>query len=73
MSAKDKALLVLAGVGIGELVMAAILYQTQVTIEQERPTPRLVGHECLGSGGDLWAMEESDFPTQCDSIERYRG
>lgn len=73
MSAKDKALLVLFGFCMGELVMAAILYQTQVNIEQERPTPRLIGHDCLGSGGDLWAMEESDFPTQCDSIERYRG
>lgn len=73
MSAKDKAFLVLAGFCMGELATLAVLYDRQVSIEQERPTPRLIGRDCLGSGGDIWAMEESDFPTQCDSIERYRG
>lgn len=33
------------------------------------PTPRLIGHGCANSGGDLWAMEESDFP-ECEMIER---
>lgn len=32
--------------------------------------PRLIGHECEGAGGDLWAAEESDFPTTCGAIER---
>lgn len=35
------------------------------------PVPRLIGHECAMSGGDLWAMEESDFPP-CYEIERNR-
>lgn len=33
------------------------------------PVPRLIGHYCQDSGGDLWAMEESDFP-HCELIER---
>ncbi len=35
------------------------------------PIPRLIGHECVGTGGDIWAMEESDFP-MCYMIERNR-
>jgi hypothetical protein len=33
------------------------------------PVPRLIGHECAMTGGDIWAMEESDFPP-CYAIER---
>lgn len=33
------------------------------------PVPRLIGHHCQDSGGDLFAMEESDFP-HCEMIER---
>jgi len=36
-----------------------------------RPMPRLIAQGCQGAGGDLWAMEESDFPTNCQNIERY--
>lgn len=35
------------------------------------PTPTLIGHECHGTGGDIWAMDESDFPP-CDMIEENR-
>lgn len=49
------------GAFIGGLLVASI----------QPPTPRLIGHECHGSGGDLWAMEESDFPP-CDAIEKSR-
>jgi hypothetical protein len=31
--------------------------------------PRLIAHDCAGAGGDLWASEESDFPTRCKMIE----
>lgn len=34
--------------------------------------PRLIGHGCEGAGGDLWAADESDFPTRCANIERSR-
>lgn len=33
--------------------------------------PRLIGHWCAGAGGDIWASDESDFPTPCQSIERW--
>lgn len=33
--------------------------------------PRLIAQGCLGAGGDIWAMDESDFPTDCDNIERW--
>lgn len=36
-----------------------------------RPMPILIGHGCAGAGGDIWAMDESDFPTRCAQIERY--
>lgn len=36
------------------------------------PVPNLIGIGCDQSGGDLWAMEESDFPTDCDKIEKYK-
>lgn len=35
------------------------------------PMPRLIGHGCEMAGGDIWAMDESDFPTMCREIERY--
>lgn len=34
--------------------------------------PRLIGHGCEGAGGDIWAADESDFPTPCQAIERSR-
>ncbi len=35
-------------------------------------TPRLIAHDCWNSGGDLFAMEVSDFPAGCGMIERNR-
>lgn len=32
--------------------------------------PKWIGHDCEGAGGDVWAMELSDFPTTCKEIER---
>lgn len=34
------------------------------------PRPAFIAHDCLGAGGDLWATDESDFPTRCALIER---
>lgn len=72
------------GLLCGALVLACGqwfgVYMTQptpATVQQaERlpadPMPRLIGVGCHGAGGDLWAMEESDFPTQCKVIEVYQ-
>lgn len=38
----------------------------------EREGPRLIAHDCAGAGGDVWASEESDFPTPCAQIERWQ-
>lgn len=59
--------LFLLGWGLGGLFVLAVM----TTAANNHPTPRLIAQGCLGSGGDLWAMEESDFPTQCEHIERY--
>jgi hypothetical protein len=45
-------------------LLAILIYR-----QLEPPVPRLIGHDC-GGGGDVWAMEESDFPTPCRMIER---
>ena len=36
------------------------------------PVPHLIAQDCEGAGGDLWAMDESDFPTACAHIEPWR-
>lgn len=36
------------------------------------PARMLIAHGCDKAGGDLWAVDESDFPTQCKAIERWR-
>ena len=33
------------------------------------PFPRLIGYDCPGAGGPLYANEEDDFPPHCRSIE----
>lgn len=38
----------------------------------ERPGPALIGHGCKGAGGDLWAADATDYPTQCESVERWQ-
>lgn len=53
------------------LAVAAFLLGQLSVLEDRRPIPALIAHDCIGAGGDLWAMEESDFPTQCDSVERW--
>ena len=34
------------------------------------PQPTLIAHGCPDAGGDLFAMNEDDFPYGCESIER---
>lgn len=38
-------------------------------VHTERAGPRLIGHNCQGAGGDVWAADDSDFPTMCESVE----
>lgn len=57
-------------VALGAMAMAAAIRDSRHSVES--PMPRFIGHDCLGSGGDIWAMEESDFPTPCGVIEPYR-
>lgn len=59
--------LLLLGWGLGGLFMLAVMSHA----EAQRPRPTHIAQGCLGAGGDLWAMDESDFPTQCEHIERY--
>lgn len=33
------------------------------------PVPVLIAHDCPDSGGDLFAMNEDDFPYGCKAIE----
>jgi hypothetical protein len=54
---------------IGALFGASLILSLQASYSP--PMPKLIGHECEGSGGDLWAMDESDFP-RCDMIEENR-
>ncbi len=58
--------LVLAVIGV---ILYA--YSVIVSVVTPDPVPRLIGINCAGSGGDLWAVEESDFPTQCERIEKW--
>lgn len=73
MNGRDWLLAFMVGLGVGQLLMAGLLFSAEARRQEERPIPRLIGHDCLGSGGDLWAMEESDFPTPCEEIEPYMG
>lgn len=72
MRNSDKAILggVLAGLGAGVL-LANALGLGLASGASGYPVPRLIGQGCLGSGGDLWAMDESDFPLPCERIERW--
>lgn len=51
------------------LVSLAIAASAQCNTVQ----PRLIAQGCEGAGGDLWAMDESDFPTDCENIEIWKG
>lgn len=59
----------LCGWAFGALVVA-ILW-APIESPRQRVVPLLIGHDCIGAGGDVWAMDESDFPTSCEEIERY--
>lgn len=73
--------LLISGFGARALALAAALYMGSLAageitelfsrIEQAQG-PRLIGQGCKGAGGDIWAAEESDFPTQCEAIEAWR-
>lgn len=53
------------------LAGASLILSVQLVVQEALPpVPRLIAHDCEGSGGDLWAMEESDFPAGCGMIER---
>ncbi|PAL23586.1 hypothetical protein [Sphingopyxis sp. GW247-27LB] len=43
-----------------------------VSIAATPPIPKFIAHECDGAGGDLFAMDSSDFPAGCGLIERNR-
>ena len=61
---------VLLGIGWSSLIvffLAIITTGVGLGLETE-PYPRLIGRGCVGAGGDLWAMEESDFPSTCAII-----
>lgn len=54
------------------LIVAAFAFgRATADLFPSKPVPRLIAHRCDGSGGDLWAMDESDFPTPCRDIEEY--
>lgn len=76
MHDRDKSFLcgVLGGVGAGVLlanVLALHGLGLGMAIHNYDTVPRLIGQGCEASGGDLWAMEESDFPTPCQRIEAW--
>lgn len=54
---------------IGALFGVSLLLGTQAALSP--PLPKLIGHECHGTGGDIWAMDARDFPP-CDLIEESR-
>jgi len=51
------------------VVVGLLLGFALSTISTPREGPRLIAQGCHMAGGDLWASEESDFPTNCDHIE----
>lgn len=58
-------------IGQGFLILALALFLLIAIVANPQP-PRFIGIGCEGSGGDIWAMEESDFPTNCKIIEEYK-
>lgn len=51
-------LLTLLGAAVGILI----------TIHNLPPVPYLIGHGCMNTNGDIFAMHEDDFPP-CEDIE----
>lgn len=65
---------VLAGVGLGVIganVGAVYGLGLGVAVYKAEYVPTHIGIGCLGSGGDIWAMDESDFPLPCERIEAW--
>lgn len=52
------------------LLIMAIALVGGTLVHMEQALPRLVGTNCLGSNGPLYANEEDHFPTTCEKIER---
>lgn len=54
-------------------VMLLILWGATMAILLQRADdrPRLIGYNCEGATGELFANSESDFP-ECERIERNR-
>lgn len=51
--------------------MIAALAVAYLIVAHQPRTPPLIGIACVGSGGDIFAFEEDDFPTPCREIEQY--
>lgn len=51
------------------LMIAAFIMGCLLMHNAGPPVPRLIGHNCVNAGGDIWAMEEDEFPTECEQIE----
>lgn len=61
------------GMALGAVAtLAAFNVAHDIPATVERAGPALIGHGCEGAGGDLWASEESDFPTQCQTLEAWQ-
>lgn len=53
-------------------ILGALAYASLLAIDRAgQNVPALVGYNCEGATGPLYANEESDFP-ECERIERTR-
>ena len=68
----NKAIGLYLACGVALMGVAAPLHMAGPAPTVERAGPRLIAHGCLGAGGDLWVSEESDLPTDCESVERWQ-
>lgn len=62
------------GLFCGMIIQSRYQHNVERVLKEDRgysAVPRLIGAGCAGSGGDIWAMDESDFPTNCVSIRPY--
>ena len=48
----------------------AVLFVAFFNDPSSDSSPALIAHGCPDAGGDLFAMNEDDFPYGCESIER---
>lgn len=56
---------------LSSILLAVVLFIVGIGAPNPnpQPSPRLVGYECEGAQGPLYADEEDDFP-RCKEIER---